>query len=143
MNSCMKPKCSIRSTRMRKTRKARCNIGFTIRAGRIRKCDLCYSDFFPIVKLGTFTIVIHFTPLFNSAETPTSPFLVKQLSSIFCSFFLSFLLLSHTIFFLTISAIPKHQILSFLPGRGLPSLQWLLDLRFFHCTTSIYTAIFP
>lgn len=73
MNSFTKPKCSIPSTPMRKTRRARCNIEFIIRDGRIRKNDL---NFLPIVKNENLPIVIQFTSLFSRAETPTSPFFV-------------------------------------------------------------------
>ncbi len=55
---------------MRKTRRARCSIGFIIRDGRIRTCDL---NFHPIVKLGVFPIVIQFTP-FSTALKHQPPF---------------------------------------------------------------------
>lgn len=112
MNSYMKPRCSTRSTLMRKTRRARCSIGCITRDGKIRKCN---SIFHSIVVIGFF--ILSLTSLLCSLvlkhQPPLFPFYTVTARH------LLFFLFMYTPFFSTTFAILTHHIFpSLLAGRG-------------------------
>ena len=146
MNSYTKPKCSTLSTRMKRTRRARCSIVFITKDGRIRKsfgytvpyCKIEFAIVFSFTSLFYSTPLKHQPPLFKYKSCSLSSALSVCLRNILLFSLCDILLLNH------LHHLNKPYLFqTILAGRGFPSLRLLAHPRHFYFTTLDYFAIPP